>query len=79
MVFPTQSPHFDDYVNTLYELRKHKGVNKQMAQDMIADVSYYGTMMIYKGHADGMVSGAGPYHATTATSCITIHKNKTRG
>jgi len=29
-----------------------------MAKDFMADVSYFGTMMIYKGHADGMVSGA---------------------
>ncbi|WP_299557015.1 phosphate acetyltransferase [Seonamhaeicola sp.] len=64
-VFPTESEHFDDYVDTLYELRKHKGVNKQMAQDMISDVSYFGTMMIHKGHADGMVSGAA--HTTQHT------------
>ncbi|TWO33390.1 phosphate acetyltransferase [Seonamhaeicola sediminis] len=65
VVFPTQSEHFDDYVDTLYELRKHKGVNRQMAQDMIEDVSYFGTMMIHKGHADGMVSGA--MHTTQHT------------
>ena len=37
---------------------KHKNVNLDMARDFMADVSYFGTMMIYKGHADGMVSGA---------------------
>lgn len=36
-----------------------------MARDMISDVSYFGTMMIYKGHADGMVSGA--VHTTQHT------------
>ncbi|TXE09772.1 phosphate acetyltransferase [Seonamhaeicola algicola] len=65
VVFPTQSPHFDDYVNTFYELRKHKGVNLDMAKDAMSDVSYYGTMMIHKGHADGMVSGA--VHTTQHT------------
>lgn len=65
VVSPTKSKHFDDYVNTLYELRKHKNVNLEMAKDMMADVSYYGTMMIYKGHADGMVSGAA--HTTQHT------------
>lgn len=58
IVNPVTSPHFEDYVNTFYELRKHKNVNLQMAKDAMADVSYFGTMMIYKGHADGMVSGA---------------------
>ncbi len=58
VVFPTKSPFFEDYVNTYYELRKHKNVNLEMARDAMSDVSYFGTMMIYKGHADGMVSGA---------------------
>ncbi|WP_378176063.1 phosphate acetyltransferase [Aquimarina sp. SS2-1] len=65
IVSPIHSPHFDDYVKTFYELRKHKNVNMDMAKDMMADVSYFGTMMIYKGHADGMVSGA--VHTTQHT------------
>ncbi|MDH7444040.1 phosphate acetyltransferase [Aquimarina sp. 2201CG14-23] len=65
IVSPIDSPHFDDYVETFYELRKHKNVNMDMAKDMMADVSYFGTMMIYKGHADGMVSGA--VHTTQHT------------
>ncbi|WP_282081409.1 phosphate acetyltransferase [Aquimarina algiphila] len=65
IVFPTESPHYDDYVQTFYELRKHKNVNLDMAKDMMADVSYFGTMMIYMGHADGMVSGA--VHTTQHT------------
>ncbi len=55
---PVNSLHFKEYVQTLYELRKHKNVNLAMAEDLMKDVSYYGTMMVYKGHADGMVSGA---------------------
>ncbi|WP_062055199.1 phosphate acetyltransferase [Aquimarina longa] len=65
VIFPTESPYYDDYVQTFYELRKHKDVNLDMAKDMMADVSYFGTMMIYKGHADGMVSGA--VHTTQHT------------
>ncbi|MDY8135353.1 phosphate acetyltransferase [Aquimarina sp. 2201CG5-10] len=65
IIFPTESPYYDDYVQTFYELRKHKNVNLDMAKDMMADVSYFGTMMIYKGHADGMVSGA--IHTTQHT------------
>ena len=65
IVSPTKSPNFEDYAQTFYELRKHKNVNLQMARDMMTDVSYFGTMMIYKGHADGMVSGA--VHTTQHT------------
>ncbi len=65
VVWPTQSEHYNDYVQTFYELRKHKNVNLEMARDAMTDVSYFGTMMIYKGHADGMVSGA--VHTTQHT------------
>ncbi|HEX9825933.1 MAG TPA: phosphate acetyltransferase, partial [Flavobacteriaceae bacterium] len=65
IVSPTKSPHFEDYVNTFYELRKHKNVNLEMARDIMSDLTYFGTMMIYKGHADGMVSGA--IHTTQHT------------
>ncbi len=62
---PETSSKLDEYVETFYELRKHKGVNMDMARDTILDVSYFGTMMVYKGDADGMVSGA--VHTTQHT------------
>ena len=58
IIEPEKSAHFDDYVQIYYDLRKHKGITKENARDIMADVSYFGTMMIYEGHADGMVSGA---------------------
>jgi phosphate acetyltransferase len=58
IIDPGSSPHFEDYANTYYELRKKKNINLDMAKDLMHDVSFYGTMMVYKGHADGMVSGA---------------------
>lgn len=65
IVKPCKSDLFEDYVNTFYELRKHKNVNLDIARDIMADVSYFGTMMVYKGDADGMVSGA--IHTTQHT------------
>ncbi|WP_424004399.1 phosphate acetyltransferase [Maribacter sp. IgM3_T14_3] len=65
IIDPTASDHFLDYATTLFELRKHKNVNLAMAKDLMEDVSYYATMMVYKGHADGMVSGA--VHTTQHT------------
>ena len=62
---PTTSEYFEDYVQTFYELRKHKNGNTDIARDLMSDVSYFATMMIYKGHADGMVSGA--VHTTQHT------------
>ena len=60
-----KSGHFDDYVQTYYDLRKHKGITMEIARDVMSDVSFFGTIMVYKGDADGMVSGA--VHTTQAT------------
>ena len=65
IVTPDNNKKIVSYIKTLFELRQHKGVNLEIAHDLISDVSYYGTMMVYKGHADGMVSGA--VHSTQHT------------
>ncbi|MEP4532867.1 MAG: phosphate acetyltransferase [Cyclobacteriaceae bacterium] len=58
VINPTKHPKFSDYVVALYEQRKNKGVNLDMAKDLLADTTYFGTMMVHMGDADGMVSGA---------------------
>ncbi|MGV3589808.1 MAG: phosphate acetyltransferase [Adhaeribacter sp.] len=65
IIDPAHSAYYEDYVHTFYELRKNKNVELEMAYDLMTDVSYFGTMMVYKGHADGMVSGA--VHTTQHT------------
>lgn len=65
MIDPATAPNFDSYATTFCELRKHKGVNMDVARDTMLDVSYFGTMMVYNGDADGMVSGA--VHTTQHT------------
>jgi phosphate acetyltransferase len=47
------------------ELRAHKGVTVELAHDIVADVNYFGTLMVDGGLADGMVSGT--VHSTAAT------------
>lgn len=65
IVDPHNSDVYEDYANTLYELRKAKGLELTSAQDLMLDASYFGTMMVHKGHADGMVSGSA--HTTAHT------------
>jgi phosphate acetyltransferase len=76
IIDPVKSEYYGDYVQTLYELRKHKNIELEMAKDMMTDVSYFGTMMVYKGHADGMVSGA--VHTTQHTIRPALQFVKTR-
>ncbi|MFW6140247.1 MAG: phosphate acetyltransferase [Acidobacteriota bacterium] len=49
---------FEEYAKTYFDLRKHKGIGIDNARDNMSELSYFGTMMVYKGDADGMVSGA---------------------
>jgi phosphate acetyltransferase len=74
---PVTSKVFDDYAQTYYELRKHKGITMDNAGDVMSDVLFFGTMMVYKGHADGMVSGA--VHSTAATVRPAFEFIKTKG
>ena len=62
---PENSIHNEAFGKTLFEARKHKGMTETTANDLTRDVSYYGTLMILNGLADGMVSGA--IHTTMHT------------
>jgi phosphate acetyltransferase len=76
IINPIQSENYEDYVNTYYELRKNKNVTLAMAKDLMEDGSYFGTMMVYKGYADGMVSGAA--HTTQHTILPALQFIKTK-
>ena len=65
VIQPETSPLLEDYAETYFQLRQHKGITRDQALDIMHDISYFGTMMVYKGHADGMVSGA--VHTTAHT------------
>lgn len=62
---PRTSGYLDEFAAEYTELRKHKGMTLERARETMADISYFGTMMVYKGIADGMVSGAA--HTTAHT------------
>ena len=76
IIDPHHSEKYEDYANTLYELRKSKGLELTSAQDLMLDLSYFGTMMVYKGDADGMVSGAAHTTAHTIKPALQFVKTK---
>lgn len=76
---PTKSPMFDEYVQEYFEMRKHKGISMEQARDIISDPTYYGTMMVQMGDADGMVSGAVNTTAHTIRPAFEIIKTKEKG
>ncbi len=76
IIDPSKSRVFDEYVQTYFELRKHRGITVENARDTMSDATYYGTMMIYKGNADGMVSGSVHSTADTIRPAFEIIKTK---
>jgi phosphate acetyltransferase len=76
IVNPAQSEWLAAFAKTYYELRKHKGISEEMAADAMTDVSYFGTMMVHKGIAAGMVSGAVHTTAHTIRPSFEIIKTK---
>ena len=65
VIDPKSSSFLAEYAEDYFILRKHKGISMETATETMQDVSYFGTMMVHKGHADGMVSGAA--HTTQHT------------
>ena len=66
----------DDYTETFHELRKHKGVTMDMARDFLLDPVMFAAMMVYKGHADGYVSGSTHSTADTLRPVLQLIKTK---
>jgi len=62
---PATDPRQEEFAGFLYELRKAKGMTMEQARTLIKDVMYFGTVMVKKGLADGLVSGA--VHSTADT------------
>ncbi len=62
---PKNCDYAEEFAQEYTELRKHKGMTIERAREIMADISYFGTMMVHKGIADGMVSGAA--HTTAHT------------
>jgi len=65
IVEPLKSEWYQDFVSTFYEMRKNKGVDMGRAAEIMKDEVYFATMMVQKGYADGLVSGA--IHSTADT------------
>lgn len=74
-VVSVNDPEFvDKYATEFARLRAKKGVTIEQAREKVKDVSYFGTMMVHMGDADGMVSGAAHTTAHTIVPSFQIIK-----
>ena len=73
---PTDPELVERFAAEYARLRAHKGITLAQAADTVTDVSYFGTMMVHLGLADGMVSGAAHTTAHTIRPSFEIIKTK---
>nr|WP_321513966.1 phosphate acetyltransferase [uncultured Pseudodesulfovibrio sp.] len=76
IINPAESELLDSFAEEYLELRKHKGVIAEVAWDRMSDPTYFGTMMVHKGFADGMVSGSVTTTAQTIRPAFEFVKTK---
>ncbi len=58
LVEPSASPLLEGFSQTLYELRKHKGMTPEEARGQVSHPLFFGAMMVRHGAADGSVAGS---------------------
>ena len=75
-VDPATSDLFDAYAKAYFDIRKHKGIRMEDARDRMSDPTYFGTMMVKQGDADGMVSGSVTTTAQTIRPAFEFIKTK---
>jgi phosphate acetyltransferase len=76
IINPEDSPLMEEFIHEFYNLRKAKGLSLEIAKDAMAHSNYFATMMVYKGYADGMVSGAVHTTQDTIRPALQIIKTK---
>jgi phosphate acetyltransferase len=76
IVSPLKTELVEKFAAAYAEARAHKGMTVERAQDIVTDISYFGTMMVHLGLADGMVSGAVNTTAHTIRPALEFVKTK---
>lgn len=74
VIDPRSAEKHDEYATAFAELRKKKGVTLPEAMEQMNDATYFGTMMVKMGDADGLVSGACHSTANTLRPALQILK-----
>ncbi|MEE6274257.1 phosphate acetyltransferase [Georgenia wangjunii] len=76
VIDPRSSELLERFAEEYTRLRGHRGMTVERAREVLPSVSYFGTMMVHLGLADGMVSGA--QHTTAHTIKPSFEIIKTR-
>ncbi|WP_205426449.1 phosphate acetyltransferase [Helicobacter suis] len=74
IIDPNNSEYLEEFAQTLFALRRAKGLSLEQAKDLVKTPTYFGTLLVHMGYADGMVSGATHTTADTVRPALQIIK-----
>jgi phosphate acetyltransferase len=76
IVSPFDADLVEKFAAAYAEARAHKGMTVERGREIVTDISYFGTLMVHLGLADGMVSGAVNTTAHTIRPALEFVKTK---
>lgn len=76
IIDPQNHPDSERYCNEYFEMRKHKGISYEDAQNTLKESIFFGSMLVNDGKADGLVSGAAHPTSHTFRPALQIIKTK---
>ncbi len=73
IIEPGKSPKLDEYVDEFFKMRQRKGITPVEARDILTrQYNYFGSMMVHKGDADGLVSGLAKHYPETIRPALQV-------
>jgi len=72
IVDPRRYPKLDEYVNSLFEQRSRKGVTLREARVLLRNRTMFGSMMVQKGDADGLIAGVAQHYPDTIRPALQV-------
>ncbi|HTM47394.1 MAG TPA: NADP-dependent malic enzyme [Bryobacteraceae bacterium] len=72
IVDPAEAARRDHYVDELYRLRQRKGVTRREAEDLMANRTIFGSLMLHKGEADALIAGLTQHYPDTIRPALQV-------
>jgi len=76
IVDPEKSEKFNQYAEEFFQIRKRRGITMGEAEEYMRKNNYFGSMMVLKGDADGLVSGLHKHYPETIRPALQIVRMK---
>jgi malate dehydrogenase (oxaloacetate-decarboxylating)(NADP+) len=72
IIDPTRNPHFNEYVDEYFSMRRRRGVMHATAVQHLCQQDYFAAMMVLKGHADMMIAGYSTHYVQSLRTIVQV-------